>query len=135
MVHAAGARGIQGGADGLNRSAVRPGSRIPAELSRFVVSPDKEFSMKSTKALLSAAALTGLLTGTASVNAATVFSTSHAQSQVTRTAGVKAIGMDDTTKHDCAGKNGCKGQGGCSSSDAGCKGKNSCKGKGGCRSS
>lgn len=35
-------------------------------------------------------------------------------------------------KHDCKGKNECKGQGGCKSGDNGCKGKNSCKGKGGC---
>ena len=36
--------------------------------------------------------------------------------------------------HSCAGKNDCKGKGGCKTGDAGCKGKNSCKGKGGCKS-
>ena len=96
--------------------------------------------MKSnTKLMLAAAAMTGLLAGSArlasaavppSANGTTVKATS-----VEKVAGVKAIGFADEPaagKHDCKGKNACKGQGGCKSGDNECKGKNSCKGKGGC---
>ena len=88
--------------------------------------------MKSSKVIVAAAALSGLLAGS-SVRAVTVPSSSHHQSQITKSAGQKAVGMDDTGKHDCKGKNACKGQGGCKTGDAGCKGKNSCKGNGGCK--
>jgi hypothetical protein len=76
----------------------------------------------STKSLVMAAAMTGLLSGTvARVNA-------QDTSQPTKDTAKKAV----PEKHACAGKNSCKGKGGCSSGDNGCKGKNSCKGKGGC---
>ena len=82
---------------------------------------------------IAAAALSGMLVGSAaraaSVVAAGVSGTSH---QLTSNAGQKAIPMDSTA-HDCKGKNACKGQGGCKTSDNGCKGKNSCKGNGGCK--
>jgi hypothetical protein len=90
----------------------------------------------STKLSIAAAALSGLLMGTAA-RAATVSvpSSSSKQSiQKAVDAGQKAIKLDDTKKdiHDCAGKNDCKGKGGCKTGDGGCKGKNTCKGKGGC---
>ncbi|MDB5292300.1 MAG: hypothetical protein JWL69_3541 [Phycisphaerales bacterium] len=99
--------------------------------------------MKSTKMMIAAAAMTGLLAGTAARSmAATVAvpvpahsSSISKQLASNSPAGVKAQNLaDDTTKgkHDCKGKNDCKGQGGCASSDNGCSGKNSCKGKGGC---
>ena len=37
--------------------------------------------------------------------------------------------------HLCTGKNTCKGKGGCKTGDQGCRGKNTCKGKGGCAAS
>jgi hypothetical protein len=91
-----------------------------------------------TKLSIAAAALSGLLMGTAA-RAATVPTTSNdTQGKTLKKsvdAGQKAIKLDDTTKgkHDCKGKNDCKGQGGCKTGDNGCKGKNSCKGKGGCK--
>ncbi|MDB5357222.1 MAG: hypothetical protein JWN24_3675 [Phycisphaerales bacterium] len=100
--------------------------------------------MKSTKMMIAAAAMTGLLAGTAARSMAATVAVpvpAHSQSSMSRhlaadsAAGVKAQNLaDDTTKgkHDCKGKNDCKGQGGCASSDNGCSGKNSCKGKGGC---
>ncbi len=94
--------------------------------------------MKSnTKLMLAAAAMTGLLAGSARLASAAVptpaSGTSVKASSVEKVAGVKAITLaDDAGKHDCKGKNACKGQGGCKSGDNECKGKNSCKGKGGC---
>jgi hypothetical protein len=79
---------------------------------------------KSTRLLITAAAITGLYTGA-------LASKSYARD----TAGTPAGDSKDATKHDCKGKNACKGQGGCGTSDNGCKGKNSCKGNGGCDTS
>jgi hypothetical protein len=83
------------------------------------------------KTLMVAAAVSGLLSGTATMQAATARTTNSVVK-----AGKASFGsatLDQTTsKHSCKGKNDCKGQGGCKSSDNGCKGKNSCKGKGGC---
>jgi hypothetical protein len=97
--------------------------------------------MKSTtKFSIAAAALSGLLIGTAAhaatVSTSTPVVSSSQQKSVQKSvdAGQKAIKLDDTdkAKHDCAGKNDCKGKGGCKTGDNGCKGKNTCKGKGGC---
>ena len=91
-----------------------------------------------TKLSIAAAALSGLLMGTAA-RAATLPVSAPAQEKSVKKAAVdagqKAIKLDDTNKdkHDCKGKNDCKGKGGCKSGDNGCKGKNSCKGKGGCK--
>ena len=92
----------------------------------------------STKLSIAAAALSGLIVGTAA-RAATVVpaSPSNQSSTISKKsvdAGQKAIKLADEkdAKHDCAGKNDCKGKGGCKTGDNGCKGKNSCKGKGGC---
>ena len=90
--------------------------------------------MKSTKMMIAAAAMGGLLAGAAvhvSASALTGTQTvkkSVVQSQLGAKAGATAL-----DKHDCKGMNACKGQGGCSAGDGGCKGKNSCKGKGGCK--
>ena len=86
----------------------------------------------SMKTLMVAAAVSGLLGGAATMQAAT---SSTSTSPVVK-AGKASFGSSSLNqtadKHSCKGKNDCKGQGGCKSSDNGCKGKNSCKGKGGC---
>ena len=95
--------------------------------------------MKKTM-FVAAAALTGLLAGTAAraavvSPAATTGSKSISNtSQVVQDAGFKASLLDDSTgKHDCKGKNACKGQGGCKTDKSDCKGQNACKGQGGCK--
>jgi hypothetical protein len=84
----------------------------------------------SFKALLFAAAVSGLMAGTTAK--ASVLSPTGSSTAVS--AGSMSFGgfSAHMHKHSCKGKNSCKGQGGCKSSDNGCKGKNSCKGKGGC---
>jgi hypothetical protein len=90
-------------------------------------------------ALLMAAAMTGLVAGTAARSTAAPL-TSNTQRQVAIRQANSSMGKLAVTtvafaaedKHSCKGKNDCKGQGGCKSGDNGCKGKNSCKGKGGC---
>jgi hypothetical protein len=77
---------------------------------------------KSTRLLITAAAITGLYTGALAAK-------SYAADDKAGTAAPKDEKM---AKHDCKGKNGCAGYGGCKTSDKGCKGKNTCKGKGGC---
>jgi hypothetical protein len=79
---------------------------------------------KSTRLLVTAAAMAGLYSGALATK---TFASIHA--------GKADVKSDDKAKHDCKGKNDCKGQGGCGSSDNGCKGKNSCKGHGGCNTS
>lgn len=83
-------------------------------------------SSKLTKSLLAGAAMSGLIAGGFTVQAA---------STTTSGKSIVKAGAPDTfaTKdHSCKGKNECKGQGGCKSGDNGCAGKNTCKGKGGC---
>ncbi len=78
---------------------------------------------KSTRLLITTAAMAGLYAGALSTR-------SYAADDK---AGKPDMKKDaKAAPHDCKGMNGCKGQGGCGSSDNGCKGKNSCKGKGGC---
>jgi|GEM_PF-761900 len=97
---------------------------------------------KTTKLSLIAAAMGGLMAGTASRAMASTPAPASFQGKAVVASkaikavnpGVKAMMEDkDAGKHDCKGKNDCKGQGGCKSSDNGCKGKNSCKGHGGCK--
>ena len=76
---------------------------------------------KSTKTIITAAAIAGLYLGSLAVRSY------GAEAGSATPAGEKA-------KDNCKGKNDCKGKGGCGASDNGCKGKNSCKGKGGCKS-
>lgn len=95
--------------------------------------------MNSLKSLMIAAAVSGLLGGTAArINAAEAVPQSSGSatmsSKVVKAGKVAFRNVSDDTKdkHSCKGKNDCKGQGGCKAGDNGCKAKNSCKGKGGC---
>jgi hypothetical protein len=85
----------------------------------------------SVKTLMVTAAVSGLLSGAATMQAATS-QTTNSVVKVGKASFGSASVDQQTTKHSCKGKNDCKGQGGCKSSDNGCKAKNSCKGKGGC---
>lgn len=88
---------------------------------------------QSMKALLAAAAVSGLMSGATALHASATSSASGTSPMLQ--AGVASFSgtmMAHIQKHSCKGKNDCKGQGGCKSGDNGCKGKNSCKGKGGC---
>jgi len=88
---------------------------------------------KSTRLIITAAAMAGLYAGSLAVRA-------HAADN----AGTPAAKDDSKDKSSCKGKDGCKGtasckghndcagKGGCKTADHDCKGKNSCKGKGGC---
>ncbi len=78
---------------------------------------------KSTRLLITTAALAGLYAGSL---AARAFAADDSK------AGTPMKDDAKKGKHDCKGKNTCKGEGGCKTSDAGCKGKNTCAGKGGC---
>ncbi|MBV8070710.1 MAG: hypothetical protein JO270_12445 [Acidobacteriaceae bacterium] len=98
----------------------------------------------SVNSLVMAAAISGLLGGTAArLQAAPQSATSNSGIRATsrtaadsaragKTAFARTAFDDQGSKHSCKGKNDCKGQGGCKAGDNGCKGKNSCKGKGGC---
>ena len=89
-----------------------------------------------TKLMIAAAAMSGLLAGSAARSLAavsTVPATKSDKKVSVDKAGAKTLAdTADKDKHDCKGKNDCKGKGGCKTGDNGCKGKNSCKGKGGC---
>ena len=76
---------------------------------------------KSTRLIVTAAALAGLYAGSMATRAYAVGQT-----------GSGGAAPTDAGKHDCKGQNSCKGTGGCKAGDNGCKGQNSCKGKGGC---
>jgi hypothetical protein len=76
---------------------------------------------KSTRLMITAAALAGLYSGSLA-----------SRGLAAEKAGTADTSKADPNKHDCKGKNACKGHGGCKSGDNGCKNKNSCKGKGGC---
>ena len=88
---------------------------------------------KSTRLIITAAAMAGLYAGSLAVRA-------HAADA----SGTPAAKDDSKDKSSCKGKDGCKGtasckghndcagKGNCKTADHDCKGKNSCKGKGGC---
>ena len=102
----------------------------------YTLKKGKTIMTRNTKLSIAAAALTGLLAGTASraLAAAPSHSSDTSSARKVLSTGQKAISMaDDTDKHSCKGQNSCKGKGGCKTGDNGCKGKNSCKGKGGCK--
>lgn len=91
---------------------------------------------KSTRLMITAAAMAGLYAGALTTKAhafggASTSTEEKAKDSCKGKDGCKAA--DGSKAHDCAGKNDCKGHGGCKSGDNGCKGKNSCKGKGGCK--
>src|SRR4051812_10825292 len=82
--------------------------------------------MKRTpRTLITAAAITGLLSGAAIYRA-------HADESTNAKPGKVAPAKKTPKIQDCSGNNDCKGLGGCKTGDNGCKFKNSCKGKGGC---
>jgi hypothetical protein len=84
----------------------------------------------SIKAMMMSAAVTGLLSGSATPIHA---STHQGGIQFGQLASASSAFLGaDKDKHACKGQNSCKGKGGCKAGDNGCKGKNSCKGKGGC---
>ena len=87
---------------------------------------------KTTKALITSAAIAGLLAGTgAAVQASTLLTSAKASFSAVQDQD-KKTDSKVKEKHACKGQNSCKGKGGCKAGDNGCKGKNSCKGKGGC---
>ena len=75
---------------------------------------------KSTRLIITAAAMAGLYAGSLAVRA-------HAAD-----AGTPAAKDESKGKSSCSGKDGCKGKDSCKGKDA-CKGHNDCKGKGGCK--
>ena len=80
---------------------------------------------KSTRLLITTAAIAGLYSGSLATRA---FAADKAGQPAPKSEKAKeACGA-----HACAGKNGCAGKGGCKTSDKGCKGKITCAGKGGC---
>jgi hypothetical protein len=96
----------------------------PVHSVRGITNRKVNLMKNSTKSLALAAAVAGLLGGTAVRMNAQPSSTATPTAQ----AGVLlAQATPDTTKHSCKGKNDCKGQGGGKTA-----GKNSCKGKGDC---
>ena len=81
---------------------------------------------KLTGKVLAAAAMAGLLSGTAILQGC-------ADSAKTNVAPGKVSPARKTPMVlDCAGTNDCKGIGGCKTDDHACKFLNACKGKGGC---
>lgn len=91
---------------------------------------------KSTRLLITAAAITGLYAGSLASRALAEDTAGKPAAKDQAKDKSSCKGKDGCkAAHDCKGKNDCKGKGGCASSDNGCKGKNSCKGKGGCASS
>ena len=87
---------------------------------------------QSMKAMLAAAAVSGLFSGATALHASVTSSSGATAMLNAGTASLSSTLLAHIQKHSCKGKNNCKGQGGCKSGDNGCKGKNSCKGKGGC---
>jgi hypothetical protein len=85
---------------------------------------------KSTRLLITAAAVAGLYSGSLATRA---FAADKADNNAGQTAGKDDKKAASCGAHGCKGQNGCAGKGGCKTSDAGCNGKNSCKGKGGCK--
>lgn len=89
-------------------------------------------------AVLAAAALSGILAGSASaagtdgpvVSGATQLADEDKPAAPKDGKGAPA--KKAKYSHLCTGKNTCKGKGGCKTGDQGCRGKNTCKGKGGC---
>ncbi|MEI6083838.1 MAG: hypothetical protein WCS70_06010 [Verrucomicrobiota bacterium] len=85
---------------------------------------------KSTKVLLTGAAMAGLMAGVATRTYAG--QTTEAKKGTTLSNFGQLDDSGDKGKHECKGKNECKGQGGCKTDSNACKGHNSCKGQGGC---
>jgi len=84
---------------------------------------------KTTRRLIVAAAVTGLLSGVA-INQG--YARDDGSTNTTPAPGKVAPARKVPKVSSCAGQNDCKGIGGCKTDDHGCKLKNDCKGKGGC---
>jgi len=82
---------------------------------------------KSTRNIITTAAIAGLLSG-AAVNQGFA----RDDSSTNTAPGKVAPAAKTPTVHDCSGQNDCKGIGGCKTDAHSCKFKNDCKGKGGC---
>jgi hypothetical protein len=95
---------------------------VPLHYGLSQVTKIKSAMNKSTRLMITAAAVAGLYAGSSATSA---YAAGVAGSS-------KSMLKDGAGTHSCKGQNDCKGQGGCKSSDNGCKGQNSCKGKGGC---
>jgi hypothetical protein len=85
---------------------------------------------KSTRTLIAAAAISGLLSGAAINQGFAQDTNTSTNKPSTATPGKAAKKVPKV--QDCAGKNDCKGIGGCKTDSHACKFKNDCKGKGGC---
>ena len=94
---------------------------MPPHNGLFQENKNESLMNKSTRLIVTAAAVAGLYAGSMATRA-----------YADGAAGSGDSSSKDAGKHDCKGQNSCKGTGGCKSSDNGCKGQNSCKGKGGC---
>lgn len=68
---------------------------------------------KHTRMILAAAALGGMIDG--SLLAASINTKPTDKNHVSIQSGVKAIGLDGSSKSGCSGKDGCGGKNGCSS--------------------
>jgi hypothetical protein len=79
----------------------------------------------SSRKILTAAAVAGLLSGAALQQGRADPTTNGVPGKVAPANKVPKV-------HDCAGQNDCKGIGGCKTDAHDCKFKNDCKGKGGC---
>jgi hypothetical protein len=89
---------------------------------------------RTSRTLMMAAAVTGLISGTA-IHQSQADPTNAAPGKVAPTNAIpgKVAPVKKAPKvHDCAGQNDCKGIGGCKTETHACKFKNACKGKGGC---
>jgi hypothetical protein len=85
---------------------------------------------KSTRTIITTAAIAGLLGGVA-VNQGLARDDSGTNTGA-KTAPGKVAAKKVPKVHDCSGQNDCKGIGGCKTDAHACKFKNDCKGKGGC---
>jgi hypothetical protein len=90
---------------------------------------DLPFMKRTSRTLLAAAAVSGLISG-AAVEQGHADSTNAISTNAA--AGKVAPHKKAPKVHDCAGQNDCKGIGGCKTESHSCKFKNACKGKGGC---
>jgi hypothetical protein len=87
---------------------------------------------RSTRILIGAAAISGLLSGAAINQGYCDDANANASTNTAPAPGKQAPVKKSPKVQGCSGQNDCKGLGGCKSGDNGCKFKNSCKGKGGC---
>jgi len=86
---------------------------------------------KSSRYLMAAAALSGLISGAALQQALADPAATNALASSVSPGKVAPVKKAPKV-HDCAGQNDCKGIGGCKTESHSCKFKNACKGKGGC---